>query len=122
MDETYLFQTFKDIGLTDEQAIQVLEIIQEYFIEPPITYEEFLNKLTPMEIDALKNILQAINTGGRVVISKLCEQYPISRPVYITLLTKLKEYKIAEVFNNGAKGTTISFLRPDIVEALQCNA
>ena len=44
----------------------------------------------------------------------MIEKYSISRPVYNNLLSKLKEYNIAEVVSQGMKGTYIKFTQSEI--------
>lgn len=72
--------------------------------------ETFLQDLTTLESQALKSIIQELeNENYYLSISSLVANHHISRPVYTTLLTKLKEFKIAIVENKGAKGTYINF-------------
>ena len=76
-----------------------------------ISKEEFLDKLTPMEKIALKVIMKYLDHGeGVVSISQLTEGSNISRPVFKSVLQKLKDMEIAEINNMGVKGTRIKII------------
>lgn len=80
--------------------------------EPAVTKDEFKKQLTNAEERAYNSIVNEIGAEGNISISKLVEQYGISRPVYNNLLNKFKEFKIATVTNMGVKGTFIKILHP----------
>ena len=72
---------------------------------------EFLNELTSPEKEALKTIMNEISEGeGIVSISKAVNSSGLSRPVFKSLLTKMKDMEIAELTNMGVKGTHIKII------------
>lgn len=99
----------------------VMEIIKFSLQDPmsEITKEQFFKQLTNAEQRAYYSIVKEIGAEGNITISKLVEKNSISRPVYNNLITKLKEYGIATVVNQGMKGTNIKILQPELkVEAI----
>ena len=85
--------------------------------------ETFLQDLTTLENRALISITKELKDGDYYLsVSNLVATYHISRPVYTTLLNKLKEFKIAIVENKGAKGTYINFFNKQyLVNLLEDN-
>ena len=76
-----------------------------------IDEKEFLGMLTDMEKSALKVIMQCLIDGeGSVSITQLTTQHNISRPVFKSVLQKLKDMEIAEINNMGVKGTHIKII------------
>jgi len=71
---------------------------------------EFLANVTKTELSALKSIVAAIGVEGNFSIVKMIQSTGISRPVFTSLNQKLKEYGIAEVENQGVKGTHLKLL------------
>lgn len=99
----------------------VMEIIKFSLQDPvsEITKEQFFKQLTNAEQRAYYSIVKEIGAEGNITISKLVEKNSISRPVYNNLITKLKEYGVATVVNQGMKGTNIKILQPELkVEAI----
>ena len=74
--------------------------------------EEFRNAITATELSALKSIINAVGYEGNFSIVKLIQSSGISRPVFTSINQKLKEFKMAEIENQGVKGTHIKFLIP----------
>ena len=72
--------------------------------------QEFRNAITATELLALKSIINTIGYEGNFSIVKLIQSSGISRPVFTSINQKLKEYQMAEVENQGVKGTHIKFL------------
>lgn len=77
-----------------------------------IDEQEFLKALTKTEKSALKIIMQYIDKNGEgiVSVSQLTEENNISRPVFKSVLQKLKDMEIAEITNMGVKGTQITII------------
>lgn len=108
-------------GLSDKEDRYSAEERKQLFIdfianiinlasEEKTKEETFLQDLTMLENKALLSIIKELKDGEYYLsISNLVALYHISRPVYTTLLAKLKEFKIAIVENKGAKGTYINF-------------
>lgn len=92
----------------------VCEILKFSFEEKSLSKEDFLKNLTNTETKALHSIFNEIHAEGNISLSKMIEKYSISRPVYNNLLSKLKEYNIAEVVSQGMKGTYIKFTQSEI--------
>ena len=79
-------------------------------LQKTVPMDTFKASLTKTELNAFEAILERIKQkSGIISISKMIEETSISRPVYKSLLTKMKNNKIAEVCNQGVNGTYISF-------------
>lgn len=74
-----------------------------------IDWDEFYAAITQKENDALKEIREDIGGEGYISIVKKTQKTGISRPVYDSLLKKMKAYGVAEIENKGVKGTYIKF-------------
>jgi len=82
--------------------------------------EEFIIKLTDNEKEALLAIIDELQEGsGRISVVKMMQKTGHSRPVYTSLINKMKEYRIAMIENNGAKGTSIELFNKDLKEMIQ---
>ena len=92
----------------------VCEILKLSFDSKNQSKEEFLKNLTNTETKALHSIFKEIQNEGNISLSKMVDKYSISRPVYNNLLSKLKEFNIAEVISQGMKGTYIKFTQAEI--------
>lgn len=93
--------------MVTETIVEIMKIA----LTKSISANEFLEKLTPAEKDALKVIMTYINDGeGIVSISKLVEENNYSRPVFKGVLNKMKDMEIAELTNMGVKGTHIKII------------
>lgn len=73
---------------------------------------EFENLLTQTENQALKLILSHLEDGveGNISISQLTNESSISRPVFKNVIQKMKDNVIAEIENQGVKGTYIKII------------
>ncbi len=88
----------------------ILEIMK-IALTKTVSTKEFLHTLTDIEKEALKIIMQYLEFGeGVVSISQLVEQHSISRPVFKSILQKMKDMDIAEINNQGMKGTYIKII------------
>lgn len=88
----------------------IVEIIK-IALTRTIDAKEFLSMLTPAEKGALKVIMNYITDGeGIVSVSKLVEENDYSRPVFKSVLNKMKDMEIAELTNMGVKGTQIKII------------
>ena len=74
--------------------------------------EDFKKKLTDLELQALDVILNnlANKYEGIISISQLVNTSGISRPVFKSVLDKMKTNLIAEWENRGVKGTYIKII------------
>ena len=128
-----------DIALLEDCANRHWDFMREYRLTGDIKYlkgfvmdiieaatqeksnddmiKEFDLALTDRERHALVAIYQQIGQSGNISVVKMVQHAGVSRPVIDNLLNKLKTYGIAEVTNQGVKGTNIVFL-VDIMEAL----
>lgn len=72
----------------------------------------FEDLLTQTEKQALDIILNNINNGheGNISISQLTSSSGISRPVFKNVLQKMKDNTVAEIENQGVKGTYIKVI------------
>ena len=89
----------------------VCEILKLSFTEEAITRQDFKKLLTATESKAFKTIIDEIGNEGNISLSQMVKKYSISRPVYDNLLSKMKEYHLAEVIPQGVKGTYVKFRR-----------
>lgn len=73
---------------------------------------DFEDLLTQTEKQALDIILNNINNGheGNISISQLTSSSGISRPVFKNVLQKMKDNTVAEIENQGVKGTYIKVI------------
>lgn len=73
---------------------------------------DFENLLTKTENQALEMIISALEDGreGTVSIAQLTNNCDISRPVFKNVLQKMKDNMIAEIENQGVKGTYIKII------------
>lgn len=85
--------------------------IMKIALTKTINKNEFLSALTDTEKSALKVIMQHLIDGeGAVSITQLTNETNISRPVFKSVLQKLKDMEIAEINNMGVKGTYINII------------
>lgn len=88
----------------------ILEIMK-IALTKTISTKDFLHSLTDTEKEALKMLMHYLEMGeGVVSISQLVEQCNISRPVFKSTLQKMKDMEIAEINNQGMKGTYIKII------------
>lgn len=93
--------------MVTETIVEIMKIA----LTKSISADEFLDMLTPAEQGALKDIMKNIVDGeGIVSVSKLVTSGDYSRPVYKSVLTKMKDVEIAELTNMGVKGTHIKII------------
>lgn len=93
--------------MVTETIVEIMKIA----LTKSISADEFLSMLTPAEQGALKDIMQNLENGeGIVSVSKLVESGNYSRPVYKSVLNKMKDAEIAGLTNMGVKGTHIKII------------
>ena len=97
-----------------EQEQLVKECITEIMkiaLTKTVRKEDLLAVLTETEKNAFKVILAKLTDGeGAVSISQLTNESGFSRPVFKSVLQKLKDMEIAEINNMGVKGTYINII------------
>lgn len=76
--------------------------------------EDFLKAMTDNEKIAFQSIKEEIGLSGNISIVKMIQKTNLSRPVWTSLLQKMEKYGVAQVKNQGVKGTNI-----EIVEGIQ---
>lgn len=69
--------------------------------------QEFFNALTSNEEQAFQAIREEIGSLGNISVVKMIQKTNISRPVWTSLLQKMDKYGVAQVKNQGVKGTYI---------------
>lgn len=109
----------------DEAKIQVDGYIKKGIIDlmtaalrENVSTEAFLSVLTYSEKVALNHILSRIDKASgtaNISISKIVEETNISRPVYKNLLVKMKDNGVAEIDNQGVKGTNIKIFDSNLL-------
>ena len=72
-----------------------------------ILVEDFYKALTDNEKTAFLAIREEIGLSGNISIVKMIQKTNLSRPVWNSLLTKMEKFGIAQVKNQGVKGTYI---------------
>ena len=72
--------------------------------------EEFRLNLSKLEQEALSKIKEKFIDSGNISVVKLIQETNISRPIWTSLMNKMKEHGFAKVENQGVKGTYIKFL------------
>ena len=75
--------------------------------------EDFFNALTDNEKIAFTAIREEIGLNGNISVVKMIQKTNLSRPVFTSLLQKMEKYGIAQIKNQGVKGTNI-VIREDI--------
>ena len=122
--------TFNSILLEEKDFIENEDckyLIKEFIIElmkvaltDMMQTTDFQTLLTKTEKNALNLILQELKNGydGNISISNLTEKSSISRPVFKNLLQKMKDNMIAEVDNQGVKGTYIKILDGNLLRGI----
>lgn len=114
--KTWVNPMYKDLlirGQTEKPAVIANEILMRACrLKNAATpsCEEFNEKLTTLEREALKAIRTKIADEGNISVVKMIQETDISRPIWTALLGKMKEFNFAEVENQGVKGTHIKFL------------
>ena len=103
----------KEKTLVKSTIIKFFNHSEKDYIKTP--FKDFYNKITNKEIKALNSIIKYIQNEGDVSLSVLIAETGVSRPVYISLLNKIKEYNMGEVINRGVKGTHIKFTDPVLI-------
>ena len=95
----------------EQMVTQGIIEIMKIALSKTISTDEFLNQLTNPEQGALKIIMSYLEQGeGVVSISQLVANHNYSRPVFKSVLNKMKDAEIAELTNMGVKGTFIKII------------
>ena len=95
-DLTYLLN-FIQAAISTTQSINLNEI-----------WNDFFEHITENEKKAFLAIREEINSQGNISIVKMMQKTNLSRPVFTSLLTKMEKYGVAEIKNQGVKGTYIN--------------
>lgn len=90
-------------GLVNIIKVALTDMAQE------VNFEELL---TTTEQKALKIVIEHLENGhqGNISISQLVANSSISRPVFKNLIQKMKDNSVAEIENQGVKGTYIKII------------
>lgn len=103
-----------------KQIKQLIEKITIDILRMAVTKDTdeqyFLQCLTAKEKIALDSLLNYLDEGeGNVSIVKMIEKAGVSRPVFMGLIQKMKDHKIAEIKNMGVKGTYFHILNQNLL-------
>ena len=79
--------------------------------EHEVLVKDFYNALTENETKAFIAIREEIDLSGNISIVKMIQKTSISRPVWTSLLAKMEKFGIAQVKNQGVKGTCIEIAK-----------
>ena len=107
----------------NEEPKQIKQLIEKITIDilrmavtKDIDEQYFLRCLTAKEKIALDSLLNYLDEGeGNVSIVKMIEKAGVSRPVFMGLIQKMKDHKIAEIKNMGVKGTYFHILNQNLL-------
>ena len=107
----------------NEEPKQIKQLIEKITIDilrmavtKDIDEQYFLQCLTAKEKIALDSLLNCLDEGeGNVSIVKMVEKAGVSRPVFMGLIQKMKDHKIAEIKNMGVKGTYFHILNQNLL-------
>ena len=107
----------------NEEPKQVKQLIEKITIDilqmavtKDIDEQYFLQCLTTKEKIELDSLLNYLDEGeGNVSIVKMIEKAGVSRPVFMGLIQKMKDHKIAEIKNMGVKGTYFHILNQNLL-------
>ena len=97
--------------------VPIMELMKIALIDMMQTNQNFLSTLTKTEDQAFNIILNNLNAGyeGNISISQLIEHTNISRPVFKNVLQKMKDNLVAEIDNQGVKGTYVKIIDGNIL-------
>ena len=70
-----------------------------------ILVNDFYKALTDNEKIAFQSIRETVGLSGNISIVKMIQKTNLSRPVWTSLLAKMEKFGIAQVKNQGVKGT-----------------
>lgn len=82
---------------------------------------DFIERLTANEVMAFRAVCNELsNEGiGNVSIVKLQQKTNLSRPVYTNLFNKMKDAGVANIENQGVKGTHIILYSLDLMQIIR---
>jgi hypothetical protein len=105
-----------NVGCQEIIKNSIVELMRISFLN--LSHNSFIESLTNGEKDALKAITKQLGNQieGNISISQLTQSSGISRPVFNNLLSKMKNSYIAEIDNQGVKGTYIKILDNSIFD------
>lgn len=108
-------QEVKDFQRDEQGLKQITKGVQEIMkvaLTDMVQEQSFRKKLTTLEEQALDIILSHLEEGheGNISISQLVAASSLSRPVFKNVLRKMEDNLIAEVENQGVKGTHIKII------------
>ena len=97
--------------------VPIMELMKIALIDMMQTNQDFLSILTKTEDQAFNIILNNLNADyeGNISISQLIEHTNISRPVFKNVLQKMKDNLVAEIDNQGVKGTYVKIIDGNIL-------
>ena len=73
--------------------------------------EDFFKALTENEKIAFQSIRDEIGYSGNISVVKMIQKTGLSRPVFTSLLQKMEKFGIAQIKNQGVKGTNIEIMK-----------
>ena len=76
-----------------------------------VLVKEFFNDLTVNENKAFFAIKEEIGSSGNISVVKMIQKTGLSRPVWTSLLQKMEKFGIAQIKNQGVKGTNIELIQ-----------
>ena len=99
------FRLDGDIGRLMDFLAAVIGADQQVLVK------DFYNALTDNEEKAFVAIREEIGLSGNISVVKMIQKTNISRPVWTSLLAKMEKFGIAQVKNQGVKGTYIEIAK-----------
>lgn len=99
------FRLDGDIGRLMNFLQEVVEADQK------VLEKEFFNDLTTNENKAFLAIREEIGLSGNISVVKMIQKTGLSRPVWTSLLQKMEKFGVAQIKNQGVKGTHIELVK-----------
>lgn len=76
----------------------------------------FENELTDTEKKALREIIKTMSgLEGVIPVTQLSEKTGISKPIFASLITKMRGTEVAQIQSMGSKGTYIKIIKEEIL-------
>ena len=99
------FRLDGDIGRLMNFLQEIVEADQK------VLEKEFFNDLTTNENKAFLAIREEIGLSGNISVVKMIQKTGLSRPVWTSLLQKMEKFGVAQIKNQGVKGTHIELVK-----------
>lgn len=101
----------------DGDLVRLMDFLEAVIgADQQVLVKEFFNDLTVNENKAFFAIKEEIGSSGNISVVKMIQKTGLSRPVWTSLLQKMEKFGIAQIKNQGVKGTHIELVK-EIIQA-----